>query len=77
MLKETEVLEWIELDSSFIAAAAYDAEGEVIHLRYDDGAEWAYEYCPLEEWEQLIDPEQSAGKFFHGILKGKPQHRTN
>lgn len=48
-----------------------------IHLRYDDGAEWAYEYCSAEEWEQLIDPEQSAGKFFHTVLKDRPQHRTN
>ncbi len=71
------MLDWIELDSSFIAAAAYDAEAEVIHLRYKDGAEWAYEYCPPEEWEQLTDPEQSPGKFFHAVLKDKPQHQTN
>jgi hypothetical protein len=71
------MLEWVDLESSFIAAAAYDAEAEVIHLRYDDGAEWAYEYCSSEEWKQLIDPERSAGKFFHSVLKDRPQHRTN
>lgn len=45
------MLEWVELDSSFITAAAFDAEVETIYLRYKDGAEWAYEYCSPEEWE--------------------------
>lgn len=69
--------DWVELDSSFIAAAAYDAESEVIYLRYKDDAEWAYEYCPAEEWEQLNEPDQSAGQFFHTVLKSKPQHQIN
>jgi hypothetical protein len=71
------MLEWIERDSSFIEAIAYEAETEVIYLRFDGGVEWAYEYCSAEEWEQLNDLEQSAGKFFHSVLKAKPQHRTN
>ncbi len=71
------MLEWVELDSSFIAAAAYDADAETIYLRFDDGAEWAYEYCSQDEFEQLIDPEQSAGKFFHQVLKGRPQNKVN
>jgi len=71
------MLEWVELESSFIAAAAYDPEAETIYLRFDDGAEWAYEYCSAEEWEQLNDPEQSAGKFFHQTLKDRPQHKIN
>lgn len=71
------MIEWIERESSFIEAVAYDTEAEVIHLRYKDGAEWAYEYCSPEEWDQLVDPEQSAGKFFHAVLKDKPQHKTN
>lgn len=71
------MLEWVELDSSFISAAAYDADAETIYLRFDDGAEWAYEYCSQEEFDQLTDPEQSAGKFFHQVLKERPQNKVN
>jgi KTSC domain-containing protein len=72
------LIEWIDSDSSFIEAIAYDVVAEVIYLRFrDGGAEWAYEYCSAEEWEQLNRPGQSAGKYFHAVLKHKPNHRSN
>jgi KTSC domain len=72
------MLNWVELDSSFIEAGAYEEEAEVIHLRFkSDGAEWAYEYCSGEEWVELTTEGQSPGEYFHKVLKHKPAHQTN
>jgi hypothetical protein len=69
------VLEWQAVDSSWIEAAAYDVEAETIYLRFDDGVEWAYEYCAADEWSALMAQGQSPGKYFHSVLKHKPNAR--
>ena len=69
------MLEWHELDSGWIEAAAYDADSETIYLRFKDEVEWAYEFCSAEEWEALNAPGQSPGKYFHAVLKHKPNVR--
>jgi KTSC domain len=70
------MLDWVELDSSVIAAAAFDAERGVIYLRFKEGAEWAYAGCSAAEWEQLIDPERSAGKFLNSVLIERVQRQV-
>lgn len=70
-------LEWIELDSEAVAAAAYDAESEFVYVRFTTGSTYLYEACPPHVWEQFMAPGQSAGKFVDKTLRDKPYRRLD
>jgi len=68
------MLNWTEVgDSTMITAIAYDEGGETIYVRFKDGAEWWYAGCPPQVWEEFTRPGQSKGRYFHTVLKHKPQ----
>ena len=70
------MIEWIPVtSSSWIAAEAYDAETETIYVRFDNGVEWSYSACPIHVWEEFTAPGQSRGRYFHQVLKFKPNAR--
>lgn len=69
--------DWVELESSTVANAAYDADSEVIYVRFKSGAIYAYAECPPHVWGEFTAPGQSAGKYIHETLKYKPYHKLN
>jgi hypothetical protein len=70
------VIEWFEVDSSAVAAIAYDYESEAIHVRFKSGVEWRYLACSPAEWGDFRSPSTSKGKFVNDILKHKPGARV-
>ena len=60
--------EWIDVDSDWVSAIAYDAETERILVRFNDGVEWQYQGCPVQVWEEFAEPSTSKGKFIHQRL---------
>lgn len=70
------MIDWIPVtSSSWIVAEAYDVVNETIYVRFKSGVEWGYSACPAHIWEQFTASGQSRGKFFHDVLKFKPNAR--
>jgi hypothetical protein len=70
-------LDWIEVYSTTVASAAYDADAEVIYVRFIGGAEYAYELCPPHVWAEFVAPGQSPGKYVNETLKYKPYRKLD
>lgn len=68
-------LEWHDVDSSRIVAEAYDADAEVIYVRFPDGIEYCYEACPPHVWEAFTAPGQSRGAYINDVLNYKSRHK--
>jgi len=64
------MINWIDVtDSERVVAVAYDAEHEIIYVRFrNDGVEWRYEACPPQVWEQFMMPGTSKGGFIREVL---------
>lgn len=71
------MINWNEVgDSGRVSAVAYDAEREIIYVRFrKDGVEWWYGNCPPHIWEQFTMPGMSKGKFIHDELDNHPNGR--
>jgi len=70
------MLEWSPVSSSsWIVAEAYDPLSETIYVRFKGGVEWSFAACPPNVWEEFTTPGQSRGKYYHGVLKFKPNAR--
>jgi hypothetical protein len=65
-------LNWIPLDSSTVAEAAFDSETESIYARFVNGGAYRYDECPPHVWTEFTAPETSPGKYVHTDLKFKP-----
>ena len=62
-------MEWKEVESSNIAAIAYDKEQQELHVRFNSGAEYAYYEVPVAVYQEfLIAP--SKGKYLNEGIKG-------
>lgn len=71
------VLEWLPVaNSSRVAAIAYRASSQQIFVRFQDGAEWCYEECPLHTWRAFSSPAASKGKFIASVLDSLPNYRA-
>lgn len=70
-------LDWIDLDSEAVAAAAFDAENEFIYVRFTSGSTYLYEACPPHVWEEFMAPGQSAGKYVDKTLRHKPYKKLD
>jgi hypothetical protein len=71
------MFEWIPIESSMMTAAGFDPEAETIYVRFTNGKEWWYSACPQQVWDEFIAPGQSQGKYFHSVLKFKPNGQYN
>ncbi len=69
--------DWIDVDSTTVINAAYDAEAEVIYVRFKNGAAYVYEACPPHVWEEFMAPGQSAGKYVNETLRYKPYRKLD
>ena len=70
-------INWQPVVSDAVTHEAYDSDSEAIYLRFNDGAEWRYEECPVHVWEEFTAPGQSRGQYFHRVLKFKPSSKIN
>ncbi|HET9768528.1 MAG TPA: KTSC domain-containing protein [Thermoanaerobaculia bacterium] len=64
------MINWLDVgDSQRVSAVAYDAEQEIIYVRFKvGGAEWWYGSCPPHIWEQFTAPGVSKGRFIKDVL---------
>ena len=77
-LRDGNMINWIEVtDSTRVSAVAYDAEQEIIYVRFkNSGVEWQYANCPPHIWEQFMMPGISKGRFIHDELDNHPNGRV-
>lgn len=67
------MIEWIPVaGSTRVVAIAYDAEQEIIYVRFPNGKDWRYEGCPKQVWEEFSAPSTSKGTFIHQVLNHRP-----
>ncbi|HLN07283.1 MAG TPA: KTSC domain-containing protein [Acidimicrobiales bacterium] len=70
-------LEWIDMDSSTVANAAYDPDTETIYVRFKEGGTYSYDQCPPHMWAEFTAPGQSPGKYVNETLRYKPYHKLD
>lgn len=69
------MIDWHPVTSSRITHEAYDAEREIIYVRFPDGGEHQYEACPIDVWEAFTAAGQSRGEFIRDVLDDKPHRK--
>ena len=71
------IISWIDVpDSERVVAVAYNAEEEIIYVRFKKGdIEWWYGACPPLVWEQFTGPGVSKGRFIREVLDSHPKGR--
>lgn len=69
--------DWIDLDSSTVAQAAFDPDAEAIYVRFIDGGTYVYDGCPPDVWAEFTAPGQSPGKYVNDTLKYKPYRKLD
>jgi KTSC domain len=67
-------MEMSPFESSNIEAIGYDPETQEMHVRFKDGATYAYSNVPPGAHQQLIQA-RSVGSHFHQHIKGRFTHR--
>ncbi|GJM36654.1 MAG: hypothetical protein DHS20C19_00210 [Acidimicrobiales bacterium] len=67
------MIEWIPTpESSRTDAIAYLPEEDSILVRFPDGAEWRYDSCPANVWEEFAYPVTSKGAYIREQLDQHP-----
>jgi hypothetical protein len=69
------MFEWRPVASGAITAEGYDAETEMIYLRFKDGKEYWYSACPQQVWDEFTAHGQSRGQYLNQVLRAKPNGR--
>ena len=64
---------WNEVESSMMAAVAYDIIGQALYIRFKSkgNPEWMYTPVSLEDY-MLFREAESLGSFFHKHIKTNP-----
>jgi hypothetical protein len=65
----------IPVKSTTLAAVAYDAPGQILHLQFHAGATYRYCGVPLLIYRALMDAP-SKGKQFHQTIRGRFPYTT-
>jgi len=62
---------WLQLDSKMFTAVAYDAEKQILHLRFrKTGDVYRYFEFPAAEYQAFLDAE-SRGRFFLAHIRDR------
>jgi hypothetical protein len=65
---------WLSLESRMLAAAAYDEEKHILHLRFrKTGDVYRYFEFPSAEYQAFLDAE-SRGRFFLAHIRDHFRH---
>ena len=64
-------MNWLPLESEMLASVAYDAERQILHLRFrGTGDVYRYFKLPAAEYRAFLDAE-SHGRFFLAHIRGR------
>jgi len=64
-------MNWLPLESEMLASVAYDAEQQILHLRFrSTGDVSRYFEFPVTEYQTFLDAE-SHGRFFLAHIRGR------
>lgn len=67
-------MKFAKVKSSMISEVAYDADAQVLHVRFPGGKEYAYhEVAPHLHSDMMAS--DSIGKFFAANVRGRFKHR--
>jgi hypothetical protein len=61
---------WLPLESKMLALAAYDADKQILYLRFRSGDAYRYSDFPPAEYQMLLNAE-SKGRFFLGHIRNR------
>ena len=64
------VVEWTAVESSNISMVGYDDENSQLHVRFNSGAEYAYNEVPPAVYQEFLDAE-SKGRYLNERIKGR------
>ena len=65
---------WLQIDSKMLSAVAYDAEKQILHLRFrKTGDVYRYFEFPATEYQAFLDAE-SRGRFFLAHIRDHFRH---
>ena len=62
------MMDWKDLTSSNLSAAAWDDEDKQLHIRFNDGSTYVYPTASYQDYLNLI-VASSPGQHFHGAIK--------
>jgi len=60
----------VQLKSTWMSTAEYDADEKSLEITLDDGKSYTYENVPLQVYQALISAP-SAGKFFRANIRDR------
>lgn len=69
-------LDWEQVDSSNVAAVAYDADFRRLFVQYKNGQVVAYEDVPVDVWKSMINAS-SVGEFVYDVIRGANGKRAD
>jgi hypothetical protein len=61
---------WVPLESEMLASAAYDADHQILYLRFRTGDLYRYFDFPATEYQAFLDAE-SHGRFFLAHIRNR------
>ena len=63
-------MDWLTIDSKMLSSLAYDAEKQILHLRFRTGEVYRYFDFPGENYQEFLDAE-SRGKYFLSNIRDR------
>lgn len=69
-------LDWDQVDSSNVAAVAYDKDFRRLFVQYKNGQVVAYEDIPVSVWKAMMNAE-SIGEFVYDDIRGANGKRAD
>ena len=63
-------MDWLTIDSKMLSSLAYDAEKQILHLRFRTGEVYRYFDFPGEDYQEFLDAE-SRGKYFLSNIRDR------
>ena len=63
-------MDWLPIDSKMLSSLAYNAEKQILHLRFRTGEVYRYFDFPGEDYQKFLNAE-SRGKYFLGHIRDR------
>lgn len=69
-MDKPKIPEMTPIQSSMLEGHAYDQETRTMHVKYKNGATYAYDDVPLEKYAAFTGAE-SPGRYFNANIRGQ------
>ena len=63
-------MDWLTIDSKMLSSIAYDAEKQILYLRFRTGDVYRYFDFPGDDYQEFLDAE-SRGKYFLANIRDR------